>query len=414
MWSVAIMVTRRLASTVEATKPALVRSRRKASVTQQIVDYFQTSELFMTHYSSINPTLLKKRSAVPSGVYCMSESAAETVFSSIKGHLNPDTPIIELYPGLGILTSHLLTLNPKRILAYESDSYFKSVMDSIALENLDVLQVHKAHFMRLWSDDHKDKLDGGDRVAKLISGVEKKEWESDPVAQIIGVAANPRYFQFFVNCVAFQCGIMSYGRMELYLTVPPEIFWNINCEAASLPMMYSKYLLFNIFFDYELLCEVDGKCFVPWFKRDGKTAFLKDFEVNRENFCVMKAVPKRDLLKVVPPHLLTSLWFFTYQGTTTTRNKVIPYLEKWVPDCGPLFISKGLTVFTDFRDLKCHELLDVFLTFVSLPGFEDSTFHAALESFLYKSEDEGLDDEMDLATSGSSGSENVATENVEK
>ncbi|KAF6212749.1 hypothetical protein GE061_010457 [Apolygus lucorum] len=400
LWRVAIVVPRRLATYAEATKPASSKTKRKSTVTQQIVDHFQTSEQFRAHYPYMNPDLLKRRHNVPIGINCMSESDAENIFSSIKGHLNPDIPIIELYPGLGLLTRRLLTLNPKKILAYESDAYFKSVMDSIASDNAE-LQVYKTHFLRIWSDDLKDKLDGGNRVAQLLPGIEKKEWEDEPAVQIIGVTAQPRYFQFFVNCIAFQCGIISYGRMELYMTVPPEIFWNINCNAASLPMIYSKYLLFNMFFDYELLCLVDEKSFVPWFKRgDRKIAFLKNLDVNRDKFCLMKAVPKRDLLKVIPPRLLTSLWFFTYQGTTTTRNKVIPYLEKWIPDCGPLFISKGLTVFTDFRDLTSNELLDIFVTFVSLPGFEDCPFQAALESFLNRTDDEGLDEEVDRATSG--------------
>lgn len=58
--------------------------------------------------------------------------------------------------------------------------------------------------------------------------------------------------------------------------------------------------------------------------------------------------------------------------------------RQWIPGCGPHFIAQGYTIFTQFGDLTPLQILDIFLNFISLPEFNDSTFLSSMESRITK------------------------------
>ncbi|CAA9995299.1 unnamed protein product [Nesidiocoris tenuis] len=140
-----------------------------------------------------------------------------------------------------------------------------------------------------------------------------------------------------------------------------------------------------MFFNYELLCEVDLHSFLPW-------ARISANRIQRDTLFFVKATPKRELLDVVPSHLLLPLWFFVSQGMMTNRPKLIPFVEKWIANSGPNFIAKGYTIFTEFRDLTHEETLDVFFDFAKMPGFETCEFRGAAEAYCMKESSDSLED----------------------
>jgi len=58
--------------------------------------------------------------------------------------------------------------------------------------------------------------------------------------------------------------------------------------------------------------------------------------------------------------------------------------RQWIPGCGPHFIAQGYTIFTQFGDLTPPQILRLFLTFISLPEYNDSPFLNSMESRIAK------------------------------
>lgn len=58
---------------------------------------------------------------------------------------------------------------------------------------------------------------------------------------------------------------------------------------------------------------------------------------------------------------------------------LLNFFRQWIPGCGPHFIAQGHTIFTQFGDLTHDQILRIFLKFVSLPEFKDSSFLSSME-----------------------------------
>lgn len=89
-------------------------------------------------------------------------------------------------------------------------------------------------------------------------------------------------------------------------------------------------ILFQILFEYELVCKVNRKDFLPWHTEPKKKPSMKLDRFNKidpDKLYMMKAVPRRDLFKYCSNENLPSLWFFIKQSLRSRANRVIPSLE---------------------------------------------------------------------------------------
>lgn len=79
-------------------------------------------------------------------------------------------------------------------------------------------------FVSLWKLGYLDKLDDGSRVEQLFENIQRKEFDDDTTARLFACVGSIKFFKDLINSVVFQNGIMSIGRSEMYLVVPPPIF----------------------------------------------------------------------------------------------------------------------------------------------------------------------------------------------
>lgn len=383
----------RFSSGEPSPNPNRKRKSSYVSIAQQIYSHLKDSHTFVANHDRITPGLFRRRSVAPACWYCFSDSTAETLFQAMKGRLSPGKYIIENTPGLGLITKKLLSVGPARLYAFEPDSNFRDILSPLTASHPELTIVPK-QFLALWKEGFKEKVYGDERLSELLPHLDHSDWESDPNVQIFSTDPSRKFVEYMINCVTFQHGIINYGKPELFFVTTPEILVQMTYDRSS-PFValrlkkFSRLLLFSIYFDIELLGEVDYKSFVPWFRK--RNLKPKDEEFYRLVF--VHAVPKRDLHKVLPHKLLNPLWFFVNQAVCKPHDKFIPFFEKWIPGCGPLFIAKGLSVFTEFRDLAPSELLDVFLTFANHPDFETSLFKEAVDSFAFKVASDAVHDD---------------------
>nr|CAD7425591.1 unnamed protein product [Timema monikensis] len=112
---------------------------------------------------------------------------------------------------------------------------------------------------------------------------------------------------------------------------------------------------------------------------------------------LVKITPRRDLFENIgPANNLQPLWYFVRHHMTSRRKRIIPELERWIPNCGPRLIMRGINIFTEFGDLTPHEILLIFQDFSSWPEYPMCTFPASVETALLKMEPTSDDFDKDM------------------
>lgn len=91
---------------------------------------------------------------------------------------NPTVPIVELNPGVGLLTKELLANTTSNIHCLESQRLFKAQMESVFLENVDRMTYSEGDLMKI---DIRDSLENGSRILKFLAPI-KQPWESGEYA----------------------------------------------------------------------------------------------------------------------------------------------------------------------------------------------------------------------------------------
>lgn len=70
------------------------------------------------------PKSLLKKFKSPESMYLINKQTAKHITKALESHLDKDCSIIEVNPGLGILTNELLQCQKNRIYIYESLNHF--------------------------------------------------------------------------------------------------------------------------------------------------------------------------------------------------------------------------------------------------------------------------------------------------
>lgn len=189
---------------------------------------------------SFPPNLLRRKVS-SDDLYVTNPKWAEVIIN----HLNAaetKAPIVELNPGIGILTRELLDKTKTTIHCLESQKVFKQHMEDTFMENIDRMTYSEGDLMKI---DVRDSLDNGERMLKFL-GTEKKAWEdgefgfciyylpkiinfkikfhiSDPCVKIVGGVGTPDFFKHLINSLVFQNNLFSQGRCEFLLFVTPSV-----------------------------------------------------------------------------------------------------------------------------------------------------------------------------------------------
>lgn len=374
--------------------------------------------------------IFNKRHKVPAHFYVAEDQLVEQIDNAIQPFMQQtkcDTAI-EMNPGIGLFTRKLLNKYDRlnKIILIEPMEHFLPALHEFHTLYPERVKVKHNDIVSLWKLSFQDRMDNGTRVSDMLSDLPKREYNEDPTALLFGGVGCYDFFKHLINSIIFQNGLFSWGRMEMFLAVPPPIYIHLTCNNDIGYLIYrSTSMLFQMIFEYRFITQLPREYFLPnqIEHKIIKGSRLKRVQsVNPEYLYLVRIVPRRNFLDLCPIEDLQALWYFVKQNCVSRRNRIIPNLEKWIPGCGPRLIIKGvpsetlkplypnedgvelprystrcttmsnldfypnMNIFTQFGDLSPSQMLTLFTQFRKWPEFSESTFVASLENTLLKME----------------------------
>ncbi|CAO1431609.1 unnamed protein product [Diamesa hyperborea] len=406
------------------------KKKRKSSteprISKDIQSYFNNEEREFV-LKQFPDKLLRKKVKTPENLYICDEVCAELIANYITKSDGKDKPIIEINPGLGMLSKHLLKKTKNDLMLYENNEFFNPELNKIIKEHPERnVTLRNADFLGLWKTVHQDRQDNGNRLFDLLYGTPKKEWEDDTNIKLFATVGSLTFVKHLINSIVFQNSLFSYGRSEMYLCFPPPLYLHLTCSNQAGYLLYrASSVLFQLFFEHEFITKIPRKFFLPWQNDYKLTPHLKLSKFNLidpEFMYLVKVVPRKDLYSHCVPDQMQALWFFIKQHFISRKNRVIPTLERWIPGCGPRLIVnsknvqqvkllnpkidlkslptyaepcktlstqdfvQNINIWTEFGDLSPTQTLTLFDQFISWKEYKQSPFIACLENNLMKME----------------------------
>ncbi|XP_037040482.1 dimethyladenosine transferase 2, mitochondrial isoform X2 [Bradysia coprophila] len=345
-------------------------------------------------------------------LYLVNDETATKIARHLTESVDPSKTFVETNPGLGLLTKLLV----------QSD-----------ITDLRLFEAHSEFSDDLQRSLYVDQLTGGNRIDRTLSGLPSTEWENDTNFTLFGATGSSSFFWHLINSIVYQNSILALGRCEMYMVMPSLTYMTLaGSNSSALQYYRSLSILFQIFFEYQLLDKFPRADFLPHLKnppRVGKLNFrlrnnVKGIQlatVDPELMYFVKIVPRSDLYECCPPKQIQELWHFICLHCFARQNRIIPLLEKWIPGCGarllidfctkerkrPQRIHKfdlfepppstnrsmtlsdrdyydNLNIYTQFGDLQPTQLLTLFREFHAMPEYASCSFVASLERVLQK------------------------------
>ncbi|XP_062564116.1 dimethyladenosine transferase 2, mitochondrial [Armigeres subalbatus] len=427
----------------ESTKQSNVSAR----VAREMKDYFDSDQFDMVMNKF--PASLLRRTQVSEQFYLAAPKLAKNIAKWVTDGMGPDQLLVEVNPGVGLLTKELLK-KTNNLLLYETDESFAPELEEmLKTENRNV-EIRYNDFNCHWKYDFMDKIEQSRRMEKMLEGLRRVRWKDEEVNfRLFSVIGSLRFFKTMVHSVGMQKGLFQLGRCEMYLAVPPLIYMQLTCRTEAGYKLYSRNsVLFQIFFEHELIAKIPRKDFLPWpvnVSGKGKiqTQQLRLNMMGLDELYLMRVVPRRNLFDFCLPDNLKLLMFFVSQNMISRKNRIIPALERWIPYSGARLIlnqnyvasskqlvenhndssmighnssplreydfPNPLTIFTEFGELTPSQILTMFNEFISWPEYQQSPFLQHSEQYYTK---QVHSSKQDVATATAEGSVEGSTMGV--
>lgn len=171
------------------------------------------------------PEKLLKKKKNPDDLYISNEKTALTIANVLKEGLAPDKTLIEVNPGLGLLTTHLIKETPNDLLIFEPNEHFHPYINSFKTEgDIRNISIKQHELSRIWRMAFVDKIDNGNRVDDALKGIKVSDYEADSNARLFHTASSQAFILHIINSLIFKSSLMAYGRCEFFLCVPSLVF----------------------------------------------------------------------------------------------------------------------------------------------------------------------------------------------
>ncbi|KAJ0173608.1 hypothetical protein K1T71_010757 [Dendrolimus kikuchii] len=370
-----------------------VEKDKSTKVASDVVKFLQNSDEYRDVTDKLPKSLLRKYRS-PESMYLINRKTAKDIVNTVKEHLN-DSPIIEVNPGLGLITERLLHCQKNHIYLYESLSYFSQHLHALQRQYPNQITLKIADFFKMWKLAFQDKMDNGSRVRELLGNLYTHDNEG--VVKIIGSMPGLSFIKHLIFNIVFHNTTNQFGRPDLFITLPVHQYEFLTDSEVQLSKHISVPSLFQLLFNYKVLKSVPKVHFLPWIHQppSSKGRMMDEYNLYLVNITQKEQLP-------CPSKYLPLLWYFFKPHVFSKSTRVIPMLEQWIPGCGVWLItgqdppdtnrqlSPGkddaelphMTIFTEFRDLTLYQKLTVFKRFISWPEFEQCQFRVTMENNL--------------------------------
>ncbi|KAL0099253.1 hypothetical protein PUN28_020079 [Cardiocondyla obscurior] len=296
--------------------------------------------------------------------------------------------VAELNPGFCILTRELLKIGVPLINLYEGNTKIRKILEEICTKYPGRLNLTSSKYSNLFGLTrafYDDKITD-EKYQNSFKAIENKNWEDKTYMQVIGASDSVNLFTFIIYSLLYRKGFMFFGRPVFYIAVLPSLWHRYNICTISTNYRFYTYtkVMFKLMFNYELLGILNRKAFIPWPKK--KRIMVKKSNLWMKEDCeelyVIKLEPKADLYSELSQEDWITFSYFVKNHMGKRSSRVIPSLEKWIPDCGIRLIAKDYTIYTQFGDLTPIQFLELYKEFKSWPEYKESHFIESMNDSL--------------------------------
>ncbi|XP_013778662.1 dimethyladenosine transferase 2, mitochondrial-like [Limulus polyphemus] len=248
---------------------------------------------------------LTKSTRFPDNLYIASTQVVDILTHQLVSQfLNEETYVFEASPGLCLLTKGLLKAGVPHLRVFEKRADSLSQLEDLKKQYPSQLEIVKEDILNLPKLSARDIHTGDNTVDELLKGVQHREWKE---------------LNIVVHMASPGSGLSCKTLRQAYMTA----------SAGDNYMKYrSSTVLYNLFFDMELLNKIPRNYFLPPFKSQTKAKSFKKVMYDTENLYLMKLTPHINLFETVgPPEKLPDLFFFVKQHLMKRNSLVIPTLE---------------------------------------------------------------------------------------
>ncbi|XP_063367717.1 dimethyladenosine transferase 2, mitochondrial [Cydia amplana] len=365
-------------------------------VAQDVMNYIENTPEYAGIRNQIPKFLLRKYKA-PESMYLINEGTAKEIVQAVKKNLIIHSPIVEVNPGLGILSKELLQCQKTHLYMYESSSHFSQYLKDLQSNYPGRVNYKIADFFGMWKLAFQDKMDQGNRIQELLGDLATDD--PDRVVTIVGSMPGLSFVKHLINTIVFHNTTSHLGRPDLFITMPGHHYEFLTDNEIQNRKHMAVPTLFQLLFDFKILANVPKVHFLPWtYPTTNKRVTLMD----EHRLYLVNISQKREL--PVPPEYLPLLWYFFKPHMFSKSTRVIPMLEQWIPGCGVWLITgqdppdtdrrlapgagdaplPHMTIFTEFGDLNLKQKITVFKKLISWPEFEQCPFRVSMENNLPK------------------------------
>ncbi|CAK9813602.1 Dimethyladenosine transferase 2, mitochondrial [Anthophora quadrimaculata] len=304
-------------------------------------------------------------------LYFINRKESEKFVELIKDDLFKEmSHVIETNPGFGLLTESLLEAGVPFLTLYEKNNDFYSDLHNLYMKYPKRFILRKANLFRTSNilNSHSSTTDVN--ITELLKNVSEKKWEESTCMQIIGTTTSNSFLKHLIMSTLFQSSFMSHGRSSFYFAMSPFI-WNKLTKFSR--KLNTTYIMFNTLFNYKMFGTLDRNAFIPWQK---KVSVCKS--TNQSSDCyvlyVVRLEPKPNVHTIFGgKENLIHFWYFIRHHFYVPSQRIIPALEKQIPDCGIRLIKKNYNIFTEFGELNLTQIHDLFMELQSWPEYKAST-----------------------------------------
>ncbi|XP_012522923.1 dimethyladenosine transferase 2, mitochondrial-like isoform X2 [Monomorium pharaonis] len=348
-------------------------------IKQSILYDKETSDIF-NYIQKVNPDIIdiiqsmkwKYKKENTNILYLIDKDTAVKFVSLIKNDLRTNMCYVaELNPGFGILTRELLRVGVPLIHLYEKNAKLYNVLEMICLKYPGKVNLipRNSDLIGITRSFYEDKVIDDEKYQDMFKAKKNKNWKDETYMQVIGASDSRNLFTFIIHSLVHRNGFMFYGRPVFYIAILPSL-WHV---------------MFHLMFNYELLGTLNRKAFIPWHAKK-RQPMLNQLRLSAkqdyEQMYVIKLEPKADLYLQLSQEDWITFSYFVRHHMLKRTSRVIPALEKWIPDCGIRLIAKDYTIYTQFADLTPTQILELFKEFKSWPEYKQSHFIHSMNNSL--------------------------------
>uniref|UniRef100_T1K8W2 Dimethyladenosine transferase 2, mitochondrial n=2 Tax=Tetranychus urticae TaxID=32264 RepID=T1K8W2_TETUR len=302
---------------------------------------------------------------------------------SISSDWSKETAIvIDTSPGPGLLLEALLKAGAPKVRGLlHGSSPYKSVLQTLQETYPDRLELRNFDFHNFRSNFKENSgIEGCKRVLDSALETAPVNWTDDPPLKLILTltpSTERRVLRRLISELTLQSGIYASGRSQLFVFLSEKEYGFMKTKKDVRPIHHqASHILYQSFFQINHLATFNFDCFYPSVNNP------KTKNSNPENVHLVSILPKLELPDLISTKDWPDYFYFVKQTMARRRNRIIPFMEKLVSDCGLKLIKNGITVHKAFKDLEPDEFIKLFVEMRSWPEFEVSNLAEATKGFL--------------------------------